>query len=128
MNYLISLVVLALLLGCASVSGSGKPSFITKLEQYPRYHLSPAEEKAVKDSVTAQLKDPLSAMFSPTVAAKEANGSILVCGNVDAQNSLGEYTGMKPFYVTLKNGAIANVTMAEDLERVHVIVDPCPDM
>jgi hypothetical protein len=125
MRYLINFVMLALM-GCAGGGGSGKPSFITKLEQSPRYYLSAAEEKAVEDSVTEQLKEPLSARFSATVAAKETNGSILVCGNVNAKNSLGGYTGMKPFYVTLKNGAVAQVTMAEDLERVHVIVDPCP--
>jgi len=121
MRYLVNFVMLALV-GCAG----GRPSFITKLEQSPRYYLSAAEEKAVQDSVAAQLKEPLSAIFSGMVASKETNGSILVCGSVNAKNSLGGYTGMQPYYVALKNGVVAQVTMAEDLERVHAVVEPCP--
>ncbi len=44
------------------------------------------------------LKDPDSAKFGPKFSASSSGGeAITVCGLVNAKNSYGGYTGMKPF-------------------------------
>lgn len=61
------------------------------------YSLSPAEQQTVQEYVVGSLKDPDSARFGQIAAAKADNGTIYVCGYVNARNSFGGYTGMQPY-------------------------------
>lgn len=70
-----------------------------------------------KEAVRAGLKDPDSAKFQNFFTSKyEYNGSRLTtCGEVNAKNSLGGYTGFKR-YITFGN----HVLMVENKENTDV--------
>jgi hypothetical protein len=56
--------------------------------------LTPKQVEAVKAGVRDGLKDPESARFGQMLAARHAvDGSVMVCGHVNAKNSYGGYTG-----------------------------------
>lgn len=59
--------------------------------------LSKAHVATIEAGTRTALKDPNSAMFGSMRAARDANGIVYVCGSVNAKNSFGGYTGMKPF-------------------------------
>lgn len=63
------------------------------------------EEKTVeeaKKAVKGSLKDPESARFQSVRIASYLSGSV-VCGEVNAKNSYGGYTGFKRFMAGVKN-------------------------
>ena len=56
-------------------------------------------EKA-KKTLANSLKDPASALFPiEPYALQYPNGTVVVCGKINAKNSYGGYTGAKIFYV-----------------------------
>lgn len=114
--------------GCAGQSVESTPGFLIKLRGSPHYSLSEAEMGAIKARLTPMLKDPDSANFGPTMAGKQPDGTVLVCGNVNAKNSFGGYIGMKPYYATLKGGSVVNLTLSEEVERLGLPegLHPCP--
>ncbi len=122
-RFAVLLTAAASIVACAT---SGAPPFIQKIEAGPRYSLTDAEMNAIKARIIPTLKDPDSARFSPPVASQQPDGSVLVCGSVNAKNSFGGYTGMKPYYAWLKNGQIEKITMSEELERLRISLHPCP--
>ena len=67
--------------------------------------LSAAQIKAVHEGARAGLKDPDSARFGE-IAAAERESRITVCGFVNAKNSYGGYTGMKPFIGVLRTNPL----------------------
>jgi len=90
----------------------------------------------VKTSVAAALKDPESARFGLTAATREKDGRLfIVCGLVNAKNSYGGYTGMKPFIgsfdqhtehfsVTNMGGtSVANINWANN--DIDSVIDLC---
>lgn len=117
--------VVLVLAGCSAVNSRMTP-FLTQLDKAPRYSLSANETKAIKASVLSRLKDPESATFGKQIAAKDSNGWILVCGSVNAKNSFGGFIGMQPYYVYIIDGQINRLTLSEDLDYLHMKLDPCP--
>lgn len=77
-----------------------------------------ADWRAVtKKSVTDQLKDPNSAIFTDMVRYKSAEkGFFSVCGYVNAKNSYGGYVGKKKFYAIGIDsaGMVASTAYLED--------------
>ena len=63
--------------------------------------LSKAQIKAVEDGVKRKLRDPESARFGRYAAAKQSDGSIVVCGWVNSKNGYGGYAGFGPYYGVL---------------------------
>lgn len=55
-------------------------------------------EAQVQDQVRRALKDPESARFE-YVTVTEVNGQRVACGLVNAKNSMGGYTGNRPFMI-----------------------------
>lgn len=53
-----------------------------------------------KENVQRQLKDPQSAQFRDVKIVINTLSQQTVCGEVNAKNSYGGYTGFKPFYTT----------------------------
>lgn len=51
-----------------------------------------------KKAVRSQLKDPSSAQFDYVYAVTTISGAKAVCGEVNAKNTYGGYTGFTPFY------------------------------
>lgn len=62
--------------------------------------LTETQRKAVEAAVRQSLKDPESARFGDITAGRSADGTT-VCGQVNAKNSYGGYTGPARFYGTL---------------------------
>jgi len=61
-----------------------------------------------KQHVKNTLKDPESAQFKDVKVAINIKGDKTVCGQVNAKNSYGGYTGFKSFYVKNNNGLVHN--------------------
>ena len=59
-----------------------------------------------KQHVKNTLKDPESAQFKDVKVAINIKGDKTVCGQVNAKNSYGGYTGFKSFYVKNNNGLV----------------------
>ncbi|MEZ0237666.1 MAG: hypothetical protein ACAH06_06350 [Methylophilaceae bacterium] len=51
-----------------------------------------------KAAIGRNLKDPYSAVYEGIYFGKTAKGDPVVCGTVNAKNSMGGYTGRKRFY------------------------------
>jgi hypothetical protein len=54
--------------------------------------------KIIKDGVGLKLKDPYSAVYESTDAMRLSDGSIAVCGFVNAKNGFGGYNGSAPYF------------------------------
>lgn len=80
-------------------------SFVDKsVSEYKRdatatkhYRLSAKERSWVDAGVKKKLKDPFSAVIGPVTAGINSKGVVYVCGSVNAKNSYGAYTGLRPF-------------------------------
>ncbi|MBS7696272.1 MULTISPECIES: hypothetical protein [unclassified Chelatococcus] len=59
--------------------------------------LNKAQIDAIQSAVKRDLKDPYSAHFGEIKATRGADGTVVACGFLNAKNSFGAYTGMKPF-------------------------------
>jgi hypothetical protein len=73
--------------------------------------------KIVDEGVRKGLKDPESARFGDIRAVKRQGGKITVCGFVNAKNSFGGYTGMKPFAGSLSREPSAFLVIAYGGDR-----------
>src|SRR5215211_5246452 len=69
--------------------------------------LTAAQRSTVEQFVRSVLKDPESARFGDIRAGSAAEG-ITICGQVNAKNSFGGYTGMTTFFGVLQNTTVAN--------------------
>ena len=58
--------------------------------------------KKAKEVVANVMKDPSSVQFRTLVVAKDSDGKRTLCGEVNAKNSFGAYTGFRPFYADLE--------------------------
>lgn len=91
--------------------------------------LSVKQRAALEGAVTENLKDPSSAKFRKIelVDSKEANkpGEGIYCGEVNAKNSYGGYTGYMPFIAAvLGDGAFA-MNVAHDADSIVVVRTLC---
>ena len=60
--------------------------------------LTAAQEEKVLDGLRKKLKDPNSAILGQIKTGTEDDGTIPICGFVNAKNSFGGYTGDTPFF------------------------------
>jgi hypothetical protein len=125
LHTLLAVALLALPLGgCLTTEQPQAVAPLPDSQQPPK--ISDAELFGrAKKAVTAKLKDPRSADFGPmyrkTTYHRDTGLRVdSVCGLVNAKNSFGGYTGMKPFYFTLDSNlvmvasdftSIANISM-----------------
>jgi hypothetical protein len=65
--------------------------------KFIKHVLTPAERDLIVSAVKQNLKDPYSAQFGAMAAGVTGRGDICFCGQVNAKNSYGGYTGMSPF-------------------------------
>lgn len=83
--------------GCVGTQGPQSTGSVQPaVEVLSPIKLSSADTAAVQAGVRSSLKDPDSAKFGGMVAGKDAKGIVTVCLHVNAKNSYGGYTGMKP--------------------------------
>lgn len=85
-------LIFASLFGLAACAAPSAPV------NMPAVELTPEIAASAIEGVKSMLKDPYSADVRPTKAVREPNGTIGVCGLVNAKNSYGGYVGDKFFY------------------------------
>ncbi len=90
-------IAVAALAGCAP----GNP--------LPPISLSPEQNVSVEDAVRRSLKDPYSARFEGLKAGRNASGSMLVCGYVNAKNGFGGYHGRRMFAARVSPTGLATL-------------------
>jgi hypothetical protein len=66
--------------------------------------LSQAQKRQIEQGVRDVLKDPASAQFGAMAASRNEEDVITACGYVNARNSFGGYSGMKPFMGVITSG------------------------
>ncbi|MER9665557.1 hypothetical protein [Mesorhizobium sp. M0203] len=90
---------------------------------FDRYEMSSSTIDAVQSAILTVLKDPDSAKFGEVGAAVASDGSVVVCGNVNAKNSFGGYIGQMPFVGHMSGGefVVEQVAATAD-EAVRIIV------
>lgn len=99
-------VLLAALTGCGGISladslmAASEANAKSYAEAGASFLASGGTEETLiakaKKSLTAQLKDPDSANFR-NVAVREVSSGVVVCGELNAKNSYGGYTGFTRF-------------------------------
>jgi hypothetical protein len=106
--------------GLLVVSVLGSPTVIAGPTNYETL------VKQVKEAARYNLKDPSSAQFRNVVVTQSyhadtgALNGVNVCGEINAKNSFGAYTGFKKFFATRAEGKVVFVT--EDDNIVFPIV------
>lgn len=97
MKKIITFLSLALLLsGC----GAAYHQHQQQWQSGVKTEVEPEVIEQAKEILTNRMKDPSSTLFPiDPYALKYQNGTIVVCGKVNAKNSYGGYTGAKIFYV-----------------------------
>lgn len=103
-RYIFAMLSVLSVLGCMPIVNAPPAENLVVVE------VTPAMQRAIQDTVKQQLKDPNSALFSGIKTYKKIDGSIEVCGYVNAKNSFGGYSGIAPFYTLLSQvGSSDNV-------------------
>ena len=77
--------------------------------------LSKEQFLAVKYGLGIKLKDPYTASLGGLAASRDGKGIVTVCGNVNAKNSFGAYTGYQSFGGLLgprSDGSLAFLVLA----------------
>jgi hypothetical protein len=87
---------------------TSSPVVYPKLISKSQVSLSASQESQARSIISQDLKDPQSAQFRSWQTEKRLldNGKTVlsICGEINAKNSYGAYTGFRPFNVTLMNG------------------------
>lgn len=81
---------------------------------HPQIEMSSFETSIVEDAISSRLKDPSSAQFGAMAAALQTDGSVIVCGLVNAKNSFGGYTGNQPYFGTLGENWFVPTSLGEN--------------
>jgi hypothetical protein len=113
-----------LLAGCAAESGP--PQVQTgSAEIYQRVSLGPQQMQLVYSGVQRVLSDPASAQFGEIYAGRKPDGTVYVCGSVNARTSSGAFTGDQPFYGTLDQRAFTPTMIGGTAEQSQAIQAYC---
>jgi hypothetical protein len=88
--------------------------------------LTAQQQQIIRAETMKRLKDPESARFGKMSASQDKDGSLTVCGFVNAKNAFGGYTGMSPFmgaFLRPPNGGTFKVIeiASSDTDRQAVI-------
>lgn len=106
-----SLSLLLSLLFFASTTGAGAA-------ELTRRDLSGPELQVVRDAVAAKLREPDSAQIRNVVAA-DVPGNTVLCGEVNARNAAGGFSGFQRFYGNLGGKiVIAETTLDISLAKM----------
>jgi hypothetical protein len=113
-----------LLAGCAAESGP--PQVQTgSAEIYQRVSLAPEQMQLVYSGVQRVLSDPASAQFGQIYAGRKPDGTVYVCGSVNARTSSGTFTGDQPFYGTLDQRGFTPIKIGGTAEQSQAIQAYC---
>lgn len=71
-----------------------------------------------KRRLTRDFKDPGSAQFRNTYLTTDKGTAVALCGEVNAKNSFGAYTGFRPFYVMDTGKSLTAGVMEDGAEDI----------
>ena len=77
--------------------------------------------KVLKD----HLRDPASAMFRNIQLRRNKNGDIVLCGEANAKNGFGGYTGFQPFIIGTNDDKSLGVFVGSDRLDRSVVMKLC---
>ena len=122
MKYTIALLAISTALSACVEAPAAPPSAPVKSTPIG---LSSSQIAAVHSGVKASLKDPGSAQFSNIQAARGNDGSLAVCGLVNAKNSYGGYTGSQPFIGQLVGGQMVVIAVGGQAHEIAATKQVC---
>lgn len=93
---------------------------------YAAEPITPRIKQIAERSVKAVLKDPGSAQLSQ-LTTFTVDGVVTVCGNVNAKNSYGGYTGPQRFWAAGTEPVLERVRIASDVEAADLIDAMCDE-
>jgi hypothetical protein len=115
--------LILLLAGCAA---DPAPQAQTgSVEVYQRVSLAPQQAQLVYSGVQRVLSNPASAQFGQIFAGRKPDGTVYVCGSVNARTSSGAFTGDQPFYGTLDQRAFTPIKIGGSEEQSRAIQAYC---
>jgi hypothetical protein len=94
-------------------------------EIYQRVSLAPEQAQLVYSGVQRVLSDPASAQFGQIYAGRKPDGTVYVCGSVNARTSSGTFTGDQPFYGTLDQRGFNPIKIGGTAEQSQAIQAYC---
>jgi hypothetical protein len=115
--------LILLLAGCAA---DPAPQAQTgSVEVYQRVSLAPQQAQLVYSGVQRVLSNPASAQFGQIFAGRKPDGTVYVCGSVNARTSSGAFTGDQPFYGTLDQREFTPIKIGGSEEQSRAIQAYC---
>jgi hypothetical protein len=111
--------LILLLAGCAADPQTGS------VEVYQRVSLAPQQAQLVYSGVQRVLSNPASAQFGQIFAGRKPDGTVYVCGSVNARTSSGALTGDQPFYGTLDQREFTPIKIGGSEEQSRAIQAYC---
>lgn len=99
-------------LGSAFLLSACVPAIETAEMQVTRASVAQGTINSVQATVREMMKDPESTKFRNTVTYRSRFGDQIVCGEYDAKNSYGGYTGYDSYYFRMRDG----VAMAKHVD------------
>ena len=115
--------LILLLAGCAA---DHAPHAQTgSVEVYQRVSLAPQQTQLVYSGVQRVLSNPASAQFGQIFAGRKPDGTVYVCGSVNARTSSGALTGDQPFYGTLDQREFTPIKIGGSEEQSRAIQAYC---
>lgn len=115
--------LILLLAGCAA--DPGPQAQTGSVEVYQRVSLAPQQAQLVYSGVQRLLSDPASAQFGQIFAGRKPDGTVYVCGSVNARTSSGAFTGDQPFYGTLDQREFTPIKIGGSEEQSRAIQAYC---
>ncbi len=97
MHKLAMMFVVLALAGCANAGAQMQ----LRAAPVEPVSLTPQQLQTVDSTIRGIMKDPDSAKFKNIVSSRR-DGTVYVCGSVNAKNSFGGYVGFSPFRVDIE--------------------------
>ena len=114
--------LMLLLAGCAA---EPPPQATGSVEVYQRVSLAPEQMQLVYSGVQRVLSNPPSAQFGQIFAGRKPDGTVYVCGSVNARTNSGAITGDQPFYGTLDQRQFTPIKIGGTQEQSQAIQAYC---
>ena len=115
--------LILLLAGCAADPAPQAQK--GSVEVYQRVSLAPQKAQLVYSGVQRVLSNPASAQFGQIFAGRKPDGTVYVCGSVNARTNSGAFTGDQPFYGTLDQREFTPIKIGGSEEKSRAIQAYC---
>lgn len=121
----IVMICAGLLVGCVTARAPEKAEAPAPDPPVAPTSLNPGQTAAVRTFIVRMMKDPESVRHGRIVAGREPSGRLLICGEINAKNSYGGYTGMLPYVVHMNGSQISLYSIASRPELAEYVYPLC---